>query len=60
MPYQTINPYNGELLRTFEDHTDEQMEAFLTKADDTFRNTWSKFVATRALSDSWQGCKADV
>jgi succinate-semialdehyde dehydrogenase/glutarate-semialdehyde dehydrogenase len=42
MPYQTINPYNGELLCTFEDHTDEQMEAFLAKADDTFRNTWSQ------------------
>jgi succinate-semialdehyde dehydrogenase / glutarate-semialdehyde dehydrogenase len=42
MPYQTINPFNGEVLCTFEEYTDAQMQALLTKADDTFRNTWSK------------------
>jgi succinate-semialdehyde dehydrogenase/glutarate-semialdehyde dehydrogenase len=37
MAYQTINPYNGEVLRTFDELTDEQLEAVLTKADNTFR-----------------------
>src|SRR5580658_5733204 len=42
MPYQTVNPFNGEVLRTFDEHTDQQMEQMLATADKTFREIWSK------------------
>src|SRR5580658_9263876 len=42
MPYQTVNPFNGEVLHTFNDHTDQQMEQMLANADKTFREIWSK------------------
>ena len=42
MSYQTVNPFNGELLRTFDQHTDQQMEQMLANADKTFREIWSK------------------
>jgi succinate-semialdehyde dehydrogenase/glutarate-semialdehyde dehydrogenase len=42
MPYQSINPFNCELLQTFDQHTDAQMESALAKADSTFQNVWSK------------------
>ena len=42
MPYQTVNPFNGEVLRTFDEHTDQQMEQMLANADKTFREIWSK------------------
>src|ERR1700723_3419778 len=42
MPYQTVNPFNGELLRTFDEHTDKQMEEMLVTAEQTFREVWSR------------------
>lgn len=42
MAYRSINPFSGELLQTFEQHTDVQMESALAKADSTFQNVWSK------------------
>src|SRR5437868_3137167 len=42
MAYQSVNPANGEVLRRFDGHTDEQMERALAKADDTYRRVWSK------------------
>jgi succinate-semialdehyde dehydrogenase/glutarate-semialdehyde dehydrogenase len=36
-----VNPFNGELVRTFEEHTDQQMEKMLAAADKTFRRIWS-------------------
>jgi succinate-semialdehyde dehydrogenase/glutarate-semialdehyde dehydrogenase len=42
MPYQSVNPFNGELLRNFDEHTDREMEAMLATADETFRSIWSK------------------
>jgi len=42
MPYQTVNPFNGEVLRTFDEHTDQQMAQMLASADKTFREIWSK------------------
>lgn len=41
MAYQSINPFNGELLRTFDQLTDAQVESALAQADDAFRRTWS-------------------
>jgi hypothetical protein len=37
MPYQTGNPFNGDVLRTFDQHTDQQMEQMLSNAEKTFR-----------------------
>src|ERR1700729_4337216 len=42
MPYQTVNPFNGEVLRSFDEHSDQQMEQMLANADRTFREIWSK------------------
>ena len=36
MAYQSVNPSNGELLRTFDEHTDKQMEEMLVTAEQTF------------------------
>src|SRR3984957_80361 len=49
MPYHTVNPCNGEVVRTFDQHTDQQMEQMLATADKTFRENWStKSVRERA------------
>ena len=42
MAYQSVNPFNGEVLRTFDQHTDQQMEQMLVTADWTFREVWSR------------------
>jgi succinate-semialdehyde dehydrogenase / glutarate-semialdehyde dehydrogenase len=42
MAYQSINPFNGELLQSFDQHTDAQMESALAKADSTFQDVWAK------------------
>ena len=42
MAYQSVNPANGELLRRFDQHTDEQMQNALATADNTYRHIWSK------------------
>jgi succinate-semialdehyde dehydrogenase/glutarate-semialdehyde dehydrogenase len=39
--YQSINPFNGELLQSFDQCTDAQMDAALVKADSTFQRVWS-------------------
>jgi succinate-semialdehyde dehydrogenase/glutarate-semialdehyde dehydrogenase len=42
MAYETINPYTEELLKTFENHTDVQLQQIIAQADETYRNTWSQ------------------
>jgi succinate-semialdehyde dehydrogenase/glutarate-semialdehyde dehydrogenase len=42
MAYQSVNPFNGEVLRTFDQHTDQQMEQMLAIADESLRQQWSK------------------
>ena len=37
MPYRSVNPATGEVLKTFPEHTDEQMWSSLAKADKAFR-----------------------
>jgi succinate-semialdehyde dehydrogenase/glutarate-semialdehyde dehydrogenase len=41
MAYQSVNPANGEILRSFDEHTDEQMRSALATADNTYRNVWA-------------------
>ena len=40
VPYRSVNPATGELLKTFPEHTNEQMWTALSKADNAFR-AWS-------------------
>ena len=48
MAYQTINPYTEELVKTFREHTDAQLEAIIAKAEETYENDWSlKSLAAR-------------
>jgi succinate-semialdehyde dehydrogenase/glutarate-semialdehyde dehydrogenase len=42
MAYQSINPANGEILRRFDQHTDEQMQIALATADNTYQHIWSR------------------
>lgn len=40
MPYTSVNPATGNVMKTFTEHTDEQMWSALAKADKAFR-TWA-------------------
>ncbi|MCW2944472.1 MAG: succinate-semialdehyde dehydrogenase [Actinoallomurus sp.] len=39
MPYQTVNPYNGEVLETFPQISDAELEDALARAESTYE-TW--------------------
>ena len=39
MTYQSVNPYNGKLLKTFDEFTDKQLETALVTAETCF-GTW--------------------
>ena len=41
MTYQSVNPYDGKILKTFEEMTDEQLEAALATAAASFK-TWRR------------------
>lgn len=41
MAYQSINPYNGATLASFDDHDDAAMEARLQAASNCYANDWS-------------------
>jgi len=46
VPYRSVNPATGEVLKTFTEHTDEQVRSALATADKTFP-AW----AARSFSD---------
>jgi len=49
MSYQSINPFNGELVKSFDDHTDQQLETSIATAQTCFE-TWRKMTfAERAV-----------
>jgi len=49
MSYQSINPYNGELVKSFDEHTDPQLETAIATAATCF-DTWRKMTfAERAV-----------
>jgi len=41
MEYQTINPYTEELVKSFDAHTDAQLEAIIARSKETFEKDWS-------------------
>ncbi len=49
MTYQSFNPATGKLLKTFEELTDAQLEAKLTKAEACFAKWKRTSYADRAL-----------
>jgi len=40
MLYQTINPFTEQLLKTFPEHTDAQLEKIIAKAEAVYENDW--------------------
>ncbi len=49
MTYQSVNPYDGRILKTFEEMTDEQLEAALATAAASFETWRRKTFAERAV-----------
>ena len=41
MPYESVNPATGECLKSYSEHTPDQVENALVRADDTYR-AWRK------------------
>jgi succinate-semialdehyde dehydrogenase/glutarate-semialdehyde dehydrogenase len=42
MAYQTINPNDEELIKSFPEHTDEQLEKIIAQSEQTYKNDWSR------------------
>ncbi|HXJ36921.1 MAG TPA: NAD-dependent succinate-semialdehyde dehydrogenase [Candidatus Eisenbacteria bacterium] len=42
MPYQTINPFTEELLESFDEHTNAELEKILRTARDNYEHDWSQ------------------
>lgn len=42
MPYQTVNPFNNQLIKEYTPHTDQQVEQALAKADALYHSGWAK------------------
>ena len=42
MAYQSINPFTGELARTFSNHTNTEVENALTQAHALYKSEWSQ------------------
>ncbi len=40
MTYQSVNPFTGEVIETFPDHTDAELEGILAVADAACRTDW--------------------
>jgi succinate-semialdehyde dehydrogenase/glutarate-semialdehyde dehydrogenase len=49
MSYQSVNPYDGKILKTFEELTDKQLEAALETAATCFETWQQKSFADRAV-----------
>jgi acyl-CoA reductase-like NAD-dependent aldehyde dehydrogenase len=50
MAYQSVNPANGEILRSFDQHTDEQMQRSLATAEGAYQHISSE-MAIRDRAD---------
>jgi succinate-semialdehyde dehydrogenase/glutarate-semialdehyde dehydrogenase len=42
MPYQTINPSNEQRIKVFPEHTNEQLEELIARAQSTYQIDWSQ------------------
>jgi len=50
MPYKSINPATGELIETFANHTDAELQSALSAADSVFPSDWSRGRIERRLA----------
>jgi succinate-semialdehyde dehydrogenase/glutarate-semialdehyde dehydrogenase len=41
MAYKSVNPYDGQVLKTFDELGDAQLEAALARAEQTYETVWS-------------------
>jgi succinate-semialdehyde dehydrogenase/glutarate-semialdehyde dehydrogenase len=48
MPYQSVNPYNDQVLATFEEIGDEELECALSRAHATYETWWRQGFGERA------------
>src|SRR6202167_3971794 len=48
MAYQSVNPYDGKIMKTFEELSDEQLETALETASTCFETWWHTTFAERA------------
>src|SRR5450759_1725656 len=48
MPYATVNPYTNELVKSFPDATDEEVDAVLDRAQEAYRSS-----SARRNSPAW-------
>lgn len=42
MPYQTVNPFNNQLIKEYTPHNDDQVEMALAQADALYHSEWAK------------------
>jgi succinate-semialdehyde dehydrogenase / glutarate-semialdehyde dehydrogenase len=42
MAYKSVNPFNGETLKSFDDISDVQLEAAITRAENAYKEEWSE------------------
>ncbi|HCR0890574.1 TPA: aldehyde dehydrogenase family protein, partial [Klebsiella aerogenes] len=42
MAYQTVNPANNQLIKSYPAHSDADVEAALQKADALYHSAWAK------------------
>jgi succinate-semialdehyde dehydrogenase/glutarate-semialdehyde dehydrogenase len=49
MPYRSIDPTTGEVLKTFADHTDDEIKQLLGAAHNAYRSAWSQGPIERRL-----------
>ena len=47
MAYQTINPYTEELIKTFSEHTDAELQEIIARAESVYESDWR----TRSLAE---------
>lgn len=52
MAYQTVNPANNQLIKTYPAHSDADVEAALQQADALYHSAWQKAILNRA----WRYC----
>ena len=42
MAYQTINPNDEDVIKSFPEHTDEQLDKIIAQSELTYKNDWSR------------------
>src|SRR5262245_39280031 len=49
MPYRSVNPTTGEVMKTYDSHTEAEIEAALATAHTVYQSDWSKGPRERRL-----------